>query len=146
MGIIDDLLAHPGLYVGINIATRAPDSKGAARIQVTPLPGGTGVTLDYEMFNTAFPEQIRGHAEHTVIGRAYGGGAVMVIGHTHGNTIELLRETDPGTFEPGPEGSEFPVKVVVTMPEPGRLRHAWWYNRPGEDPVEQDVAELTRSS
>ena len=35
------------------------------------------------------------------------------------------------------------MKVVVTMPEPGRLRHAWWYNSPGEEAVEQDVAELT---
>jgi hypothetical protein len=47
MGIVDDLLARPGLYLGIDIAKRV-ESNGAARIRVTPLPGGAGVTLDYE--------------------------------------------------------------------------------------------------
>jgi hypothetical protein len=36
------------------------------------------------------------------------------------------------------------MKVVVTMPEPGTLRHAWWYGRPGGDAVERDVSVLTR--
>jgi hypothetical protein len=35
------------------------------------------------------------------------------------------------------------MKVVVTMPEPGRLRHAWWYGPPGENAVERDVSDLT---
>ena len=37
-------------------------------------------------------------------------------------------------------------KVVLAMPEPGHLRHAWWYGAPGEDAVERDVAELVRTS
>jgi hypothetical protein len=36
----------------------------------------------------------------------------------------------------------YPIKVVVTVPKPGRLRHAWWYGSPGELAVERDVAEL----
>ena len=143
MGIVDDLLAHPGLYLGIDTAKRV-DDKGAARIQVTALPGRAGVTLDYEIFNPAFPDQIRGHVEHTVVGKTHDGRSVMVIGHTHGSSVAILQETDPGTFElPPGDGSPYPMKVVVTMPEPGRLRHAWWYNSPGEEAVEQDVAELT---
>jgi hypothetical protein len=144
MGIVDDLLAHPGLYLGIDTASQG-ENKSAARIQVTPLPGGAGVTLDYETFN-ADADHVRGHVEHTVIGKTHDGRSVMVIGHTHGESVAMLFETEPGTFELGPEGSPFPMKVVVSMPQPGRMRHAWWYNGPGEEPVEQDVAELKLSS
>jgi hypothetical protein len=143
MGIVDDLLAHPGLYLGIDTAKRV-EYKGAARIQVTPLPGGAGVTLDYEILNPAFPDQIRGHVEHTVVGKTHDGHCVMVIGHTHGSSVAILHETEPGTFElAAGDDAPYPMKVVVAMPEPGRLRHAWWYNSPGEELVEQDVAELT---
>jgi hypothetical protein len=36
------------------------------------------------------------------------------------------------------------MKVVVSMTEPGRLRHVWWYGRPGGEAIERDVAELQR--
>lgn len=144
MGIVDDLLAHPGLYLGIDTAQRV-EYKGAARIQVTPLPGGAGVTLDYEILNPAFPDDIRGHVEHTIIGRTHDGRTVMVIGHTHGDSVAILHETEPGTFElPPDESAPYPMKVVVSVPEPGRMRHAWWYNAAGKEAVEQDVAELKR--
>ena len=141
MGIVDDLLAHPGLYIGIDTVADS-DLRGAARIVVSPLPGGAGVSLDYEIFNSATPDRIRGHSEHTMIGRTHDGGAVMVIGHEHAPTIAVLRETEPGTFEPGDEGSPFPIKVVVSMTEPGRIRHAWWYGAPGDKAIERDVAEV----
>jgi hypothetical protein len=142
MTIVDDLLAHPGLYLGIDAATDS-DLRGAARIVVTPLPGLSGVTLDYEVLNSTTPDRIRGHLEHTVLARTHDGGTVMVIGHTHASSVAILRESEAGTFELGDEGSPFPMKVVVSMPEPGRLRHSWWYGRPGEESVERDVAELT---
>ena len=131
MTIVDDLLAHPGLYIGIDTVAGS-DLRGAARIVVTPLPGGAGVTLDYEIFNAATPERIRGHVEHTMLARTHDGGTVMVIGHPHAQSVAILRETEPGTFELGAESSPFPMKVEVSMPEPGRLRHAWWYGAPGE--------------
>ncbi len=142
MSILDDLLAHPGLYLGVDIDTLS-DWRGAARIVVTPLPGHAGVTLDYEVINTAAADRSHGHVEHTVIARVNGGGTVMVIGHTHGESVAIMHETDPGVFELGSEGSPYPMKIVVSMPEPGRLRHAWWYGPAGEDAVEHDVAELT---
>ena len=145
MGVVDDLLANPGLYLGIDRSPRS-DSVGAARILVAPLPGGAGVTLDYEVLNPASPDRLRSHVEHTVLAHLHEGGAIMVIGHTHAASVALLRETSPGVFEPGAEGSPFPVKVVISVPEPGRLRHSWWYGAPGEDAVERDVAELTLSS
>jgi hypothetical protein len=143
VSIVDDLLAHPGLYIGID-SVAGSDLRGAARIVVTPLPGGAGVTLDYEIFNPTTPERIRGHAEHTMLARTHDGGTVMVIGHPHAQSVAILREAEPGTFELGAETSPFPMKVEVSMPEPGRLRHAWWYGAPGGEAIERDVAVLTR--
>jgi hypothetical protein len=143
--IVDDLLAHPGLYVGIDNAGSS-DARGAARIVVTPLPGDSGVTLDYEIFNPAMPDRVRGHIEHTVLARTHDGGTVMVIGHEHAPSVAILREAAAGVFELGAEGSPFPMRVELTMPEPGQLRHSWWYGRPGEDAVERDVALLRRLS
>ena len=57
--------------------------------------------------------------------------------------MSILRETSDVVFEPGPEGTPFPMKVVISVPEPGRMRHAWWYGPHGEEATERDVAELT---
>jgi hypothetical protein len=144
MTIVDDLLANPGLYLGIDSLTDS-DLRGAARLVITPLPGGAGVALDYEVLNPATPDRIRGHVEHTMVARTHDGGTVMVIAHPHAESVAILRETDPGTFELGAEGSPFPMKVVLSMPEPGRLRHSWWYGQPGGEAVERDVSELVRT-
>ena len=56
----------------------------------------------------------------------------MVIGHPHADSVAVLRETEPGVFEPGDEPGAFPMRVVVSVPEPGRIRHSWWYGRPGD--------------
>lgn len=142
MGIVDDLLASPGLYLGID-RDRDSEGRGAARLIVTPLPGRAGVALDYEVFNPATPDHLRAHTEHTVVARTHDGGVVMVIGHMHAGSVAVLRETDPGVFELGAEGAPFPMKVVVSMPEPGHLLHAWWYGSSGTEAVERDVADLT---
>ena len=141
MGIVDDLLANPGLYVGTD-GVVGTDLLGAARIVVVPLPGGAGVSLDYEVINGASPGPTLGHAEHTVLGKADDGRTVMVISHTHGEAITILTEADPGTFEPVDWPAPYPLKVIVSVPEPGRLRHAWWYGMPGEELGERDVADL----
>jgi hypothetical protein len=143
VGIVDDLLAHPGLYTGIDTVQNS-DLRGAARLVVTPLPGRAGVTLDYEIFNPTMPDRVRGHVERALLGRTHDGIAVMVTGHEHASSVAILRETDPGVFEPGAETLPFPMKIVLSMPEPGRIRHAWWYGAPGEALTERDVSELTR--
>lgn len=141
MSIVDELIANPGLYLGID-TVEGGSRTGAARILVTPLPGKEGVELDYEIFNTIVPEHVRGHVEHTVIGRTHDGGAVMVVASGHAKSVHVMRETDHGVFEVvGDESSPYPAKVVISVPEPGRLRHAWWYGSPEEGPVERDVTE-----
>jgi hypothetical protein len=113
---------------------------------VTALPGRSGVTLDYEIFNPAAPGGVRGHAEHTVIARAHGDGVIMLVADVHATAVSILRETEPGVFEPGPEGTPFPMKVVLSMPEPGVLHHHWWYGSPGQEAIARDLAELTLQS
>lgn len=141
MGIVDDLLNGLGLYVGKDTVV-GTDLVGAARIQVSALPGGAGVALDYEILNGLAPGPVLGHVEHTVIGKADDGTTIMVIAHTHGEGITILRETQPGVFEPGDGPAPYPMKVVLSVPQPGKLRHAWWYGSPGGDGVERDVAQL----
>jgi hypothetical protein len=141
MATVDDLLANPGTYLGIDQAV-GHDDRAVAKIVVTPLPGGAGVTLDYETFNPAHPDRVQGHREHTIIAKAHGGGTIMVIGHTHGEVVAVLHEGEPGVFDLGPEGSPFPMRVRVEVPAPGRLRHVWSYGRPGEEPEERDLAEV----
>jgi hypothetical protein len=145
MGIIDELLAHPGVYIGMD---RDPTTQrvSAARIVVTPLPGGAGVTLDFESFNSDNPDRIRGHAEHAVLGRVHGGGSVLVTGHIHADSVAVLRERDPGVFVLGDEPSAFPMAIEISVPEPGRLVYIWSFGPPGGEIAERDRAEVTRTS
>jgi hypothetical protein len=141
MGIVDDLLANPGLYVGTDTVV-GTELVGAARILVSPLPGRAGVSLDYEILNGLAPGPVLGHVEHTLIGTADDGRTVMVIAHTHGQGLTILRETEPGVFAASDVPLPYPMQVIVSVPGPGRLRHAWWYGSPGDELVERDVAEL----
>jgi hypothetical protein len=143
MTIVDDLLAQPGEYLGIDSDSES-GFRGAARMVVAALPGGSGVALDYEVFNPEQPERIRGHIEHTMLARLHEGGTVMVISHPHASSVAMLHETEPGVFELGNSPSPFPMKVEVSVPGPGRIRHTWWYGRPGDVAIERDVSELTR--
>jgi hypothetical protein len=141
VGIVDQLLEHPGLYLGIDRDT-AGRGDAAARILVTPLPGRAGVTLDYETFNATSPDRIRAHHEHAVLARTHAGTPVLVTGHSHADSVAVLHETEPGVFELGDEASPFPMKITISMPEPGQLIHSWWYGPPGESAEERDRAEL----
>ncbi|MCA1694918.1 MAG: hypothetical protein LC749_09365, partial [Actinobacteria bacterium] len=132
---------HPGLYLGIDHDT-AGRGDAAARLVVTPLPGRAGVALDYETFKTANPERVRGHHEHAVLARTHASSAILISGHIHADTVAVLHETSPGVFELGDEGSPFPMKITISMPEPGQLVHSWWYGAPGETAEERDRAEL----
>ena len=143
MGIVDDLIAHPGPYLGMARIVNA-DRVGAARIVITALPGNSGVTLDYEIFNPATPDRLLGHIERTIIGRSHNGAPVMVISDMHAASVAILRETEPGVFELGEEVAAYPMKVVISMPEPEHLHHSWWYGAPGEEPVERVITDAFR--
>lgn len=144
MGIVADLVANAGFYIGKDTVA-GTDHVGAARVQITVLPGAAGVSLDYEIFNALAPGPIMGHIEHTIIGSTDAGDTIMLIGHTHSTGLTLLKESEPGVFE-SDESSPFPMKVVVTVTAPGRIRHAWWYGPAGGEAIERDVSELELQS
>jgi hypothetical protein len=141
MPILDDLIAHPGLYIGVD-EVQGSDLRGAARMVVAVLPGQIGVSIDYEILNGSVPARVLGHVEHTLLARAHDGRTVMVIADTHAGSLVTMHETEPGTFEPA-HPTAYPMKVVLAMPAPGRLRHAWWYGGQ-EGATERDVSTLKR--
>lgn len=147
MSIVDQLIDNPGVYLGIGRdpgGERGREEGQVARIVVTPLPGRAGVTVDYESFDALQPERIQPHVEHAVIGRLHGGGAILVTGHAHADTVAVLRETSPGEFTMGDEPGAFPMAVSISVPEPGRIVYVWSYGEPGGEAVPRDRAEVVR--
>jgi hypothetical protein len=147
MSIVDQLIANPGVYLGVGwdpSGERGQSQGQAARIVVTPLPAGAGVTVDYESFDVTNPERVRPHIEHVIIGRLHGGGAILVSGHAHADTVAVLRETSPGEFNMGNEPAAFPMAISISVPEPGRLVYVWSYGAPGQEPEPRDRAEVSR--
>lgn len=140
MGLVEDLLANTGTYVGIDSVT-GTELRGAARIVITALPGASGVVLDYEVLNPVNENNIRAHVEHTMVARTHDGPTVMFIGHPHAASAAMLRETAPGVFEADGEPQAFPMKVELSVPAPGRIRHVWWYGQPGGEAEQRDVTE-----
>lgn len=147
MSIVDQLIDNPGVYLGVGrdlSGDRGQPHGQAARIVITPLPSGAGVTVDYETFNPADARRLQPHIEHAVIGRLHGGGAILVTGHSHADTVAVLHETSPGEFTMGDAPGAFPMAVSIEVPEPGRLVYVWSYGEPGRDAVPRDRAEVTR--
>ena len=149
MGIVEELIENAGVYLGTGhdpTDTAAPPRTQAARVEVTPLPSGAGVAIDYETFNPANPERLQPHIEHVVIGRLHGGGAILVSAHAHAGTVAVLQETSPGVFTEGDQPLAFPMAVAISIPEAGRLVYEWSYGPPGGVAEPRDRAELTLRS
>ena len=147
MSIVDQLIDNPGVYLGLGTdptGERGGPQGQAARIVVTPLPGHAGVAVDYETFDATDAERLQPHIEHVIIGRLPGGGAILVSGHAHADTVAVLRETSPGEFRMGDEPAAFPMAISISVPEPGRLVYVWSYGAPGDEPVARDRAEVSR--
>ncbi len=147
MSIVDELIDNPGVYLGVGRDPTEEDRQHhgqAARIVVTPLPAHAGVSVDYETFDATNAERVQPHIEHVIIGRLHGGGAILVSGHAHADTVAVLRETAPGQFTMGDEPGAFPMAISISVPEPGRLVYIWSYGEPGQEPVPRDRAEVTR--
>lgn len=104
--------------------------------------GRDRTSAGYEAFNAAHRDRIRGHHERAVLARAHDGTTLLVTAHSHADSVAVLREAEPGVFELAAEGSPFPMKITISMPEPGRLLHSWWFGAPGEAAEERDRAEL----
>ena len=139
--VIDQLLAAPGLYLGTQVTPHAPgDEVGVARIVVTPLPGESGVSLDYEVLT---PTNGRNHAEHAVLARGTKG-AILMTAHSHADLATVAHETEAGYFPAADGDATFPMAIRLEVPEPGHLIYSWSYGRPGEELRVADVGDLRR--
>ena len=138
--LVDLLLGHPGLYVGPQADPE--DSSGqrrsVARINVTPLPGGSGVTMEYDVLS---PDAGRVHHEHAVLAKTMTG-LVLVTSHSHADTTSVLTETEPGYFESPDGATAFPMAIRLEIPEPGHLVYSWSYGG-GKEPLRvRDVGDV----
>src|SRR2546421_9544862 len=90
--LVDRLLAQTGLHVGTSRDTREDAAPQVARIMVTPLPGRSGVTFDYEGLTLLTnPGRPFGHSEHAVLGRT-SSGLALYTAHIHAPVLTELRE------------------------------------------------------
>jgi hypothetical protein len=126
--VLETLLANPGLYAGTG--TDAEDGTVfIARIQVTALPNGAAVSLDYEARHAGNLAQ---WAEHSVLARNYQGELLLISSHRASPAIVTLREEKPGWFVNDPATYQFPMAIRCQVEEPGSLRYEWWYSMPGQ--------------
>ncbi|MBV9952360.1 MAG: hypothetical protein JO291_10445 [Acidimicrobiia bacterium] len=139
--LVDQLISHPGLYVGSDVDPTGEHGTGAAaaRIEVRPLPGGAGVSLDYECLR---PDAGLVHGEHAVLARTPGG-LVLLTAHLHAPVASVLHEAEPGRFPAG-DDAPFPMEIRIEVPETGHLRYLWSYGMPGEQLRLRDEGDLRR--
>jgi hypothetical protein len=138
--LVDQLISHPGLYVGSDVDPAEGHDGGpsAARILVGVLPGGSGVTMDYECLS---PTNGRVHQEHAVLART-SGGLILLTAHSHAPITTVLHEAQPGHFPAAEGDSPFPMAIQLEVPEPGHLRYLWSYGMPGEEPKLRDEGDV----
>jgi hypothetical protein len=137
--LVEQLLARPGLYVGAQ--TRPDDSDAptaVARIDVSALPGRSGVMLAYEVLRDSGDI---GHHEHTVIARA-SNGIILVTSHSHADVTTVIPESEPGWFPAADGSAPFPMAIRIEIPEPGRLIYSWSYGLPDEALTVRDVGDV----
>jgi hypothetical protein len=138
--LLTQLLDAPGLYVGsvADFGSWDPGDRSVARIEVKRLPGRSAVSLDYE---SIAPQNPRQHTEHTVLGRG-ASGLILVVAHSHADTVAVLHEAESGRFVDRDHTSSFPVEIRIQTPSPGKLVYEWWYAEPGGTIVQRDSAQV----
>jgi hypothetical protein len=138
--LVEMLLAKPGLYVGPqrDPDNTSDDSPSVARVEVTPLPGGSGVMFAYEVLS---PTNSIVHHEHAVLARTTGG-LVMITSHTHADVTTVVNETEPGYFPATDGTAPFPMAIRLEVPEPGHLIYSWSYGGRDEPMRVRDIGDV----
>lgn len=144
--LVDRLLAQTGLYIGTD---RRPEgherpypATQIARIMVSALPGGSGVSFDYEGLS-GNPERRMTHREHAVLGRTTDG-LVLHSASIHAPVLVELRETEPGYFVAAVGAAPFPLAIRIEIPAAGELVYTWLFGEPGDADVRVgNIGEVT---
>jgi hypothetical protein len=137
--LVELLLSKPGLYIGPQTAPEErPDAApSVARIEVTPLPGGSGVMMEYEVLRGDGV----GHHEHAVLARSPHG-LVLVTSHSHADVTTVLHESEPGYFTPDEDSAPFPMAIRLEVPAAGHLVYSWSYGWEKEPLKLRDVGDV----
>lgn len=140
--LVEQLLARPGRYVGAGLRPGEDDGSPAdvARIEVSPLPGGSAVMLAYEVLAT---DGRLAHDEHAVVART-STGITLITSHTHADITTVVAEApgEPGWF-PAAEGTApFPMAIRIEVPEPGHLVYSWSYGWGDHPMAVRDIADV----
>jgi hypothetical protein len=137
--LVELLLSKPGLYIGSQTAPEErPDAApSVARIEVTPLPGRSGVMMAYEVLRADGV----GHDEHAVLARTPHG-LVLITSHSHADVTTVLHESEPGYFTPDEDNAPFPMAIRLEVPEAGHLVYSWSYGWDKEPLKLRDVGDV----
>jgi len=138
--LVELLLSRTGLYVGPQAdptdASGAPPS--VARVDITALPGGSGVMMAYEVLSANDGVV---HHEHAILARATDG-LILVTSHSHADVTTVVKETEPGYFPAADGTAPFPMAIRLEVPEPGHLIYSWSYGG-GQEPLRvRDVGDV----
>jgi hypothetical protein len=137
--LVELLLTKPGLYIGSQ--TEPEERPGAApsvaRIEVTPLPGRSGVMMAYEVLRADGV----GHHEHAVLAKTPHG-LVLITSHSHADVTTVLHESEPGYFTPDEDSAPFPMAIQLEVPEAGHLVYSWSYGWDKEPLKLRDVGDV----
>jgi hypothetical protein len=138
--VLDQLISKPGVYVGVQTAPdhNAEGAPSIARLEVTPLPGGSAVMMAYEVLSPVNGVQ---HLEHAVLARTPAG-LTLVTSHNHADVTTVLSESDPGYFPAAEGAAPFPMAIRLEVPEPGHLVYTWSYGWDQEPMKVRDVGDM----
>jgi hypothetical protein len=138
--LVEQLLTHTGVYVGPqadpNDTSGAPPS--IARIDITALPGGSGVMMAYEVLSAT---NAIVHHEHAILARS-SDGIVLITSHSHADVTTVLKEAEPGYFPADDGSAPFPMAIRLEVPEPGHLVYSWSYGGEQEPLRVRDVGDV----
>ena len=137
--LVDQLIGKPGLYLGSqhDPSGGQDNENSVAHIVVTALPGGCGVSFDYQVVAADGLH----HKEHTILGRT-SKGLTLITAHSHGDVVTVIAESEPGYFVAADGDSPFPMAIRIEVPEPGHIIYSWSYGRPGDELVVRDIGDL----
>lgn len=131
------------MFVGTSRDSRSDAAPQAARITVTGLPGGSGVTFDYEGLNLLTnSSRPFGHREHATLART-ANGLVLYTSHIHAPLLAELREIASGEFETIAGTSPFPLQIHIGVPVEGQLTYTWVFGEAEDQPQTRISAEVT---
>lgn len=137
--IIDRLVAIAGRYEGTGDGTES--GPFGATIEIVPLLGGMGATIDYTATARDGSEL---HREHTVLAfDMWSGEATLYVLCAELNGVGQLVQSSESTFTngQGTDGLQLQIEIVTG----DQLEYVWSWGQPGEPLAEQSRARFTMS-